>query len=93
MATQSKLTGKDRVLLNDCYTGAWVRDDIPPLPAGRPTDSISLSAGDLDEAVVTALTRSDDSSSNDTHGTAFEKIDWFRAGVLGGLTACKTRAG
>jgi predicted metalloprotease len=91
VAMGSKLQGKDRVLLSDCFTGAWTRDDIPPLPADRAKDGISLSAGDLDEAVITAITRSDDSSSDNARGTAFEKIDAFRTGVLGGLAACKSR--
>jgi predicted metalloprotease len=88
------LTGKNRILLDDCYTGAWVRDDIPPLPADRdPAESIALSAGDLDEAVVTAIARSDDSSAADTRGTAFEKVDSFRSAVIGGIGACKSRGG
>ncbi|MEY2524166.1 MAG: hypothetical protein QOJ66_2731 [Ilumatobacteraceae bacterium] len=94
IATNSQLTGKNRILLDDCYTGAWVRDDIPPLPADRdPAESIALSAGDLDEAVVTAIARSDDSSAADTRGTAFEKVDSFRSAVIGGIGACKSRGG
>jgi hypothetical protein len=92
-ATGSTLSGKPRELLNDCYTGAWVADDIPPLPTDRPpAESISLSAGDLDEAIVTLIDRSDDSSTTGERGTAFEKIDAFRAGVLGGIAACASRA-
>ncbi len=50
-----------------------------------------MSAGDLDEAVVTAVALGDEASTTDIVGTAFEKIDSFRAGVLGGLPACQNR--
>lgn len=93
-ALKSTLTGKDRVLLNDCFTGAWVADDIPPLqPASRDDDptSIRLSAGDLDEAIITALRRSDDSTDTNQRGTAFEKIAAFRNGVLNGIDACRAQ--
>ena len=89
-AMGSTLAGKQRVLLADCYTGAWVGNDIPPLPADRAQDAIRLSAGDLDEAVITAIVRSDTSTTGN-RGTAFEKIDAFRMGVLGGLAACTSR--
>jgi predicted metalloprotease len=94
-ALGSTLTGKKRVLLNDCFTGAWVADDIPPLPAPRDEDptAISLSAGDLDEAIITALSRSDNTSDENVRGTAFEKIDSFRKGVLGGIDACQKTVG
>ena len=94
-ALRSTLTDKKRVLLNDCFTGAWVADDIPPLSAERQADttSISLSAGDLDEAIITALKRSDDSDDTDKRGTAFEKIAAFRNGVLNGTDACRKQIG
>ena len=65
----------------------------PPLPADRaasPT-AISLSAGDLDEATITALSRSDDSANANVNGIAFEKIAAFRNGVLEGFAACRTQ--
>ncbi|MEO8697430.1 MAG: hypothetical protein ABI658_28265 [Acidimicrobiales bacterium] len=43
--------------------------------------------------MVTAIARSDESSTIDIHGTAFEQIDWFRGGVLGGVDACNSRVG
>lgn len=92
-ALKSTLTGKARVLLNDCFTGAWVADDIPPLqPQSREEDplSITLTAGDLDEAIIVALQRSDDSTDTDKRGTAFEKIASFRNGVLNGIDACRS---
>jgi hypothetical protein len=35
----------------------------------------------------------DEASNTDVLGTAFEKIDAFREGVLGGLPACQARLG
>jgi predicted metalloprotease len=94
-ALKSTLKDKARVLLNDCFTGAWVADDIPPLPAEREADpkSITLSVGDLDEAILTALERSDNSTDSDKRGTAFEKIASFRNGVLNGIDACRRQIG
>ena len=37
-----------------------------------------------------AIDRSDAKSSTNVRGSAFEKVSAFRAGVLGGLTACNT---
>ncbi len=84
----SKLTNAARALADDCLTGAWIRDDLPPQPEGRP---LYLSAGDLDEAIVTAIVRGDRSSDADFNGTAFEKVDAFRSGVLGGMQSCQGR--
>jgi hypothetical protein len=77
-------------LLDDCLTGAWAKDIVPPIPDAR-TDKTSLSAGDLDEAIVTAIVRSDATTDTNVNGSAFEKIDAFRAGVLGGMQACQDR--
>lgn len=92
LALASPLKGVDRALLDDCLTGSWIADIVPAADGSAPGD-LSLSAGDLDEAVVTAIVRSDGSADTDVRGTAFEKIDSFRAGVLGGLNACATRFG
>jgi predicted metalloprotease len=84
----SKLTDEARELLDDCLTGAWIRDDLPPQPDGRP---LYLSAGDLDEAIVTAIVRGDATSAANINGSAFEKVDAFRSGVLGGMQSCQDR--
>ncbi|MDP9463220.1 MAG: hypothetical protein M3P52_01240, partial [Actinomycetota bacterium] len=84
----SNLAGEPRALLDDCLTGAWIRDNLPPQPEGRP---LYLSAGDLDEAIVTAIRYSDEATDTNVNGSAFEKIDNFRAGVLGGMQACQDR--
>ena len=95
------LAGERRALLNDCLVGAFVIDIIPsgqfdadgfPI-ANNPNQTITLSAGDLDEAVITAVALGDEASTTDVVGSAFEKIDAFRAGVLGGLPACQNRLG
>ncbi len=85
-AIGSQRTGEQRELTDDCLTGAWVATIVPPTPE----DSIIyLSAGDLDEAIVTAIARSDATEDTNVHGSAFQKVDAFRDGVLGGLTVCQ----
>ena len=84
----STLADEPRALLDDCLTGAWIRDDLPPQPKGRP---LYLSAGDLDEAIVTAIIHGDKTSDTNINGSAFEKVDAFRSGVLGGMKSCQDR--
>ncbi len=86
----SKLSGEPRALLDDCLTGAWSKDIVPPVPKDR-KDQTVLSAGDLDEAIVTAIIHSDPKADTNINGSAFEKVDAFRAGVLGGMQACQDR--
>ena len=95
-ALQFPLTGENRVLVNDCLVGAWIRDIIPNgtdaqgnPTATNPAQEILLSAGDLDEVVSTAVLEGDEASNTNVRGTAFEKIDAFRTGVLGGLPGCQ----
>jgi predicted metalloprotease len=88
----SDAAGEARALLADCLTGAWVRTVIPvrnALPTPRAEGRTStVSAGDLDEAVQTVILFGDLDAAADRIGSAFEKIDAFRTGVLGGLDAC-----
>jgi predicted metalloprotease len=88
----SDLTGEPRVLINNCLTGAWTSDTIPPADGTR-EDQLYISPGDLDEAVETALILSDEGLSDSSMGSAFEHIENFRAGVLGGISECITRSG
>jgi len=92
LALETGLQGEPRELLNDCLTGAWVNTVVPvdfQLPQPRSEDrTVSVSAGDLDEAIQTVILQADLSSDDDILGSAFEKIDAFRQGVLGGLDAC-----
>lgn len=94
VALGSGLTGERRVLANDCLTGAWVADIVPDdsgsAKGGR---GLILSAGDLDEAIQTVLIVADPTATTDINGSAFEKVDSFRAGVLGGISACTARFG
>lgn len=105
VAIGSPLDGEDRVLLSDCLVGTWIVDIVPAFDelgnpiidaegrylARNPDQQIVLSAGDLDEAVITAVIVGDEAASTDRLGTAFEKIDSFRSGVLGGVEACQAR--
>ncbi|MEY4176194.1 MAG: hypothetical protein RI900_3359 [Actinomycetota bacterium] len=88
-ALRSNRQGESRALFSDCLTGAWVGYIVPPIPQDR-TDQLVLSAGDLDEAIITAIDRSDASTDTDVLGSAFEKVDAFRTGVLGGLNVCRS---
>jgi predicted metalloprotease len=92
LALASELQGESRELLNDCLTGAWVKTVVPiefRLPQPRSEDrTVTVSAGDLDEAIQTVILLADLSSNDNIVGSAFEKIDAFRQGVIGGLSAC-----
>jgi predicted metalloprotease len=92
------LTGEPEVLLNDCLVGSWLVDIVPipgtdPPDPTNPSQEIVLSAGDLDEVVLTAVLLGDAATDTDLVGTAFEKIDAFRTGVLEGLAGCQARLG
>ena len=92
VALNSQTQGEPRALFDDCLTGAWVTYIIPPIPDDR-EDQLVLSAGDLDEAVIIAIARSDQSTDTNLNGSAFEKISAFRTGVLGGLNVCRDSIG
>lgn len=87
-AIGSSLTGEQRVLINECLTGAWTQDIIPNDSGTQP---FVISPGDLDEAVQTALILGTEDISDNQMGSAFEKIEFFRAGVLGGVAECNSR--
>lgn len=99
----STLTGEQRALLNDCYTGAWTGDITPSdagtTPRNRDVDGdgtadlgvITSSPGDLDEAIRMAILVGDSGAGADVVGSPFEKIAAFRVGVLGGLDACRAQ--
>ena len=87
-ALDSKLEGEPRALLSDCLTGAWAADLIPNAQGNTPRDLARIEAGDLDEAIQTALVVGDESSDDDVIGSGFEKIASFREGVLDGIAAC-----
>jgi predicted metalloprotease len=88
VAFDSPLRDEARALANDCLVGAYTQDVLPD--PNDATPGVTISAGDLDEAVQTALTASDETSTEDIAGSPFEKIAAFRRGVLDGLAACTT---
>jgi predicted metalloprotease len=90
-ALRTAASGERRALTDDCLTGAWVASIVPRV--GQPNDKLVLSAGDLDEAVITAISRSDPTKDTNINGSAFEKISAFRTGVLGGLNVCRSLPG
>ena len=66
-----------------------VGDTTGALPLPRAADrTVSVSAGDLDEAIQTIIGVSDLESDDDVRGGLFEKIGAFRQGVVGGLDSC-----
>jgi predicted metalloprotease len=82
-------SGVERVLLADCLSGAYGRSAIPI--AGSTRRSVTMQAGDLDEAVQTAVQIGDPSSDTDVVGSGFEKVAAFRRGVVGGASGCLER--
>jgi predicted metalloprotease len=73
----------------DCFAGIYASSGFL---VNRENQQLVLSPGDLDEAVIAFLQRSDDSdtveSGEATVGTAFQRFDAFRSGFTDGLTAC-----
>jgi len=83
----SKLSGKNRALMNDCLTGVWTKDIIPN---GTQSQAFAISPGDLDEVITTALII-DDVTGRPAVASAFDKISSFRTGVLDGMSECSKR--
>jgi predicted metalloprotease len=73
----------------DCFAGIYASSGFL---VNRENQQLVLSPGDLDEAVIAFLQRSDDSdaveSGEATVGTAFQRFDAFRSGFMEGTTAC-----
>ncbi len=69
----------------DCLSGAWAGN-----AAHRdPDEGLTLSAGDLDEAIVAFLVFGSASDPGvDSGNTAFERVDAFRQGFLDGIQTC-----
>jgi predicted metalloprotease len=83
----------------DCFTGIYAASGFV---GNREDQSLFLSPGDLDEAVIAFLLRSgegeeptdddtDDAEDDDdtSVSTAFERFDAYRSGFLEGLPACR----
>ena len=80
----SKLSGKSRRLAADCYVGAWANGQLPQNLVDGDARTLSLSPGDLDEAVVSFLAQTDDGGD-----PVFERLTAFRGGLLGGRGVCQ----
>jgi predicted metalloprotease len=80
--------GEEQSLQADCMTGMYARSIAPEVAAGEP-DSILLkiSPGDLDEGIQGFIAYGD-ALAEDT-GTAFERTDALRTGVVEGLQGCE----
>lgn len=81
--------GRDAQLQRDCFSGAWTSSLFRRDRAGA---DLTLSPGDLDEAVAAMLVfgRARDGSEDGGGASAFDRIGAYRDGVLSGLSACKT---
>ncbi len=87
------LDGESRHLLNDCLAGAWSGDILPlnTNPVVPPSDAeprVSLSPGDLDEAIRAMIAIGDVTAELNERGSPFEKVDAYRQGVFFGAEAC-----
>ncbi|MFN0027010.1 MAG: neutral zinc metallopeptidase [Acidimicrobiales bacterium] len=93
MAAQFRLgaTGEflERTLEAACYTGTWAASVFLE---NRPESELSLSPGDLDEAVLAMLTLGDPpdvvEAGKATRGSGFQRVGAFQNGFLNGTDAC-----
>ncbi|MCP5027804.1 MAG: hypothetical protein GY929_16130 [Actinomycetia bacterium] len=77
---------RDTELLADCLAGAW----SGRVAYGESTTGLSLSAGDLDEAMSALLRlRHPDRFGVADDINAFDRIDQFQAGFFDGANACR----
>ncbi len=90
----STIEGEQRALAADCLVGSFARSVLPEeFNPQRIELLVTLSPGDLDEAVSTAIFAADANAEVDGRGTPFEKTDAFRLGVLNDLGACQETFG
>ena len=75
--------GRAGQLTVDCLAGSWTYD---MLDRASPRQGLTLSPGDLDEAVAALLAFGRAQEGNGA--TAFDRIGAYRKGVLQGLGAC-----
>jgi predicted metalloprotease len=79
---------KDLELQQSCFTGSWA-GDVARGGHNPDGDLLTLSAGDLDEAIQSFLIfRDTDKISAGTGATAFENVDAFRTGFFQGEQSC-----
>jgi hypothetical protein len=86
------LDSAESALRTACLTGAANRKLAEPVTTAS-GNSVSITAGDLDEAVAGLLTNGMAASDVDgnTVKAGFDRIDAFRAGVLGDDQGCYQR--
>ncbi|MFN8050484.1 MAG: neutral zinc metallopeptidase [Acidimicrobiales bacterium] len=78
---------RDQNLMADCMTGSWAASVFL---GDRPeTGSLSLSAGDFDEAIKVLLALGSKEDDGGNQGTGFERVSAFRNGVINGVDSCE----
>lgn len=87
--------GRASNLQADCFTGLYAASGFL---GDRKDQQLFLSPGDLDEAVIAFVQRSDTTAGPDeaqevSVGTAFERFDAFRRGFMEGFGACQAITG
>jgi predicted metalloprotease len=70
----------------DCLAGSWTYDILNRSPSQQQQQGVTLSPGDLDEAVAALLAFG--RAENGSGPTAFDRIAAYRDGVLKGLGSC-----
>jgi hypothetical protein len=69
-------------------TGVYARSISPEVPLGEPDSSLlEISPGDLDEGIQAFVAMGEGLS--DEAGSAFERTDALRTGVVEGLEGCE----
>jgi predicted metalloprotease len=81
------VTDKQALAAAVCYSGAYAQDiNVAPQTAGHP---LTLSPGDLDEAVSAMLDQVGRDQAFGARGTSgLDRIQSFVKGYKGGLSAC-----
>jgi len=86
---------KESSLQADCFSGAWAGElTLATLRQGGQVlldeTTVSISAGDLDEAVQSFLLLGQQEGADAAQGSTFERVASFRDGFLNGLPSCAT---
>jgi predicted metalloprotease len=92
IAAQAQLgldaSGIDASLQADCMTGLYARSLLRQVAAGEPDSQLlEISPGDLDEGIQGFIAFGDALASET--GTAFERTDALRTGVVEGIEGCE----
>ncbi len=80
--------GVEAMLQRSCLVGGWMQLHVDPLEEGM----VSLSPGDLDEAIATLLVLTATDRNIGEPGLLFETVAAMRIGVLDGAAACAPNA-